>query len=56
MQGLQDLFIRANQHSTELTGSITEGQWGETVPSTPEWTVQQLVGHVYDNNILPAIV
>lgn len=51
MQELQELFVRVNQHFAELVESIDEEQWGLRVPSTPEWTVQQLVGHVYDNNM-----
>lgn len=48
---MQDLFVTANQHFTELVDQIDDDQWETPVPSAPGWTVQQLVGHVTENNI-----
>lgn len=48
---MQDLFVTANQHFTELVDQIDDNQWDAPVPSAPGWTVQQLVGHVTENNM-----
>jgi uncharacterized protein (TIGR03086 family) len=48
---VQDLFVTANQHFTDLVDQIDDDQWDNPVPSTPGWTVQQLVGHVTENNL-----
>jgi uncharacterized protein (TIGR03086 family) len=44
-----EFFIQADQLFNDYVALIGE-HWNTHVPSTPEWTVTQLVGHVADNN------
>ena len=46
-----EMFIRADQAFTDVVAQITDEQWDEVVPSTPDWSVQELVNHVAQNNL-----
>jgi uncharacterized protein (TIGR03086 family) len=44
-------FISADQAFTRLVDQLSGSDWDISVPSTPDWTVRQLVAHVADNNL-----
>lgn len=46
-----ELFTQADQLFTDYVAEITDEQWSRRVPSTPEWTVRQLVNHVAQQNV-----
>jgi uncharacterized protein (TIGR03086 family) len=46
-----EMFIRANQAFSDIVVQIEDDQWGEMVPSTPDWTIRELVNHVAHNNL-----
>lgn len=43
-------FIQANQTFSDFVSLVMEDEWNWNVPTTPEWTVLQLVNHVTTNN------
>lgn len=47
---IKEQFIRANQTFSDYVALVIDNEWDWRVPSTPDWTVQQLVNHVSDTN------
>ena len=45
-----DLFVSADQLMTSLVSQVTETQWDGRVPTTPKWSVVELVAHGVDEN------
>ncbi|MEO7617586.1 MAG: TIGR03086 family metal-binding protein [Candidatus Saccharibacteria bacterium] len=52
----KELFIEANQMFESVFALIKDEQWGEMVPSAPDWTVHELVEHVIQNNLATAAI
>ncbi|MBW4061525.1 maleylpyruvate isomerase N-terminal domain-containing protein [Candidatus Saccharibacteria bacterium] len=46
-----EMFLRADQAFTDAVNMIDDEQWEEMVPSTPDWSVRELVNHVALNNL-----
>lgn len=46
-----DMFIQADQLFESYVTQVEDDQWDAPVPSTPDWTIRELVNHVAQNNL-----